>query len=105
MEVNFPNFEKGLELDVGGILVPNGGSVKLTDDQEQGFVSRHGRTPKDWAGESENVKVKGSGKISTNDAEKMFPATEPPSAPNPYTEEGQKELEAEENATDEGGEG
>jgi hypothetical protein len=37
-----PAFEKGLEIDLGGILVPNGGSVEITPELEDTLVSRHG---------------------------------------------------------------
>lgn len=73
LEVNFPNMDKGTELDCGGILVKNGGSVELTDEQEAFFVSKYRKTPKEWAGDSEYVKVSGSGKISPKQAEDMFP--------------------------------
>lgn len=73
IEVNFPNMDKGTELDAGGVLVKNGGSVELTDEQEGAFVSRHQKTPKDWAGESEYVKVSGTGKIGPAQMKELFP--------------------------------
>jgi hypothetical protein len=72
LEVNFPNMDKGTELDVGGILVKNGGSVELTDEQEAFFVSKYRKTPKEWAGEGEYVKVSGSGKFSPKQVEDMY---------------------------------
>jgi hypothetical protein len=73
IEVNFPNMDKGTELDVGGILVKNGGNVELTDEQEAFFVSKYRKTPKEWAGEGEYVKVSGTGKFSPKQVEDMFP--------------------------------
>jgi len=76
LSVNFPTTAKGTELDVGGILVENGGSVELDDDQELAFVARHRKPVKDWAGDSEYVKVSGSPKYGAKAVEEMFP--EPP---------------------------
>lgn len=73
ISVDFPNMEKGTELDVGGVLVENGGSVELDDDQELAFVARHRKAVKDWAGESSYVKVTGSPKYGPKAVEDMYP--------------------------------
>ena len=91
LEVNFPNMAKGTELDVGGVLVENGGSTELTDEQELSFVSRHRKSVKDWAEGSEQIKVSGSGKVSSGEVEKMFPEPAPVAVPEPPTaDEGDK---------------
>ena len=59
VEFNNPDFPKGLEYDLGGFLVPNGGSVELSEDQENAFVARHQKSVKD-ALKSSQVKVTGS---------------------------------------------
>lgn len=73
LSVNFPNMAKGTELDVGGVLVENGGSVELSDEQELAFVARQRKTVKGWAGDSEYVKVSGSPKFGDKALEEMFP--------------------------------
>jgi hypothetical protein len=84
MSANFPNMDKGTELDVGGVLVENGGSVELDDEQELAFVSRHRKSVKDWAGDGEYVKVTGSPKYGPKAVEDMFPQ---PSAEQPVSPE------------------
>jgi hypothetical protein len=78
LEVSFTNeqFPKDYEFDVGGLLIPNMGSVKLDDDAELNFVSRHRQAVKDWAGDSEQVKVTGSPKYGPAEVAKMFPEPE-----------------------------
>jgi len=94
LSVNFPNIAKGTELDVGGVLVENGGSVELDDDRELSFVARHKKSVKDWAGDSEYVKVSGSPKYGPKAVEELFP--EPvapvvePAPVEPEAEEGDK---------------
>jgi hypothetical protein len=73
IKANFPNMDKGTELDVGGVLVKNGGSTELTDEEEQSFVSRHRKSVKDWAGDNEYVKVSGTGKFSSKQVEDQYP--------------------------------
>jgi hypothetical protein len=75
--INFPNTAKGTEMDVGGVLVKNGGSVELDDDQELSFVARHRKPVKEWAGDSEYVKVTGTPKYGDKAVEEMFPQPEP----------------------------
>ena len=51
-----PAFEKGTEVDLGGILVPNGGSVSIDADTEDYLVSRNGKSLRDLFKGSEFVK-------------------------------------------------
>lgn len=60
--VDFPDMPKGKEFDVGGILVKNKGSVKLSKEQEEALVARHGKPVKE-ALKSENVKVTGTTEV------------------------------------------
>ena len=60
LQVDYPHYEKGLELDLSGILVKNGGTTKLTDAQEEAFVAREGKSVKDALAENEYVKVSGT---------------------------------------------
>lgn len=87
--VELPYMEKGTELDVGGVLVKNGESVELDDEQEMRFVSMHQKTPKEWAGESPHVKVTGTGKVSEKEMKEMFPET----TGTPAQEEAKEEQE------------
>lgn len=42
LEVNHPDFPKGWEFDMDGILVKNGSSVKITKEMEEAFPGRSG---------------------------------------------------------------
>lgn len=79
MEVamNHPDFPKGMVFDVGGILVPNGESVTLDEDQEQSFVARNRAPVKDRLAGNPMIKVTGSSKFSSTQVEKMFPEPTP----------------------------
>jgi len=88
---DFPNMDKGTELDIGGVLVENGGSVELDDEQELAFVGRHHKSVKDWAGDSPYVKISGNPKHGTKAVEDMFPA---PSFHFTANEELAEELES-----------
>jgi hypothetical protein len=60
LEVNYPEFPKGEEFDVAGVLVKNGGSTELDADAEAAFVSRHGKSVKEAIGANAHIKVSGS---------------------------------------------
>jgi hypothetical protein len=72
--MDHPDFPKGTEFDLGGVLVPNGKTVKLSDDAELSFVSRHHQAVKDKLGNNEYVKVGGTAKYGPTEVDKMFPA-------------------------------
>lgn len=76
VSANFPGIPKGTPMDIGGVLVENGGSTTLDEDQELSFVGRHRKTVKDQLSGSEFVKVKGSGKYGDKAVEDMFPPLE-----------------------------
>ena len=73
LAANFPYTDKGTELDIGGVLVPNGGSTELDEDQELSFVSRNRKSVKEWCGDSEYVKCSGTPKYGPKAVEDMFP--------------------------------
>lgn len=60
IKLDFPHFEKGLEMEVGGLLLKNGQTTKLTDEQEQDFVARNGGAVKDVLENNEYVTVSGT---------------------------------------------
>lgn len=84
IEYNNPDFPKDTEFDLGGVLVPNGGKVKLDDDQELAFVSRHQKAVRDKLGNSDNVTVTGTAKYGPAEVEKMFPAPQVAEGEAPY---------------------
>lgn len=47
VEINHPDFPKGTEFDIGGILVPNFSSVDLDDDAVDAFETRNGHHLRD----------------------------------------------------------
>jgi hypothetical protein len=70
IEVDYPHYEKGLEMELEGVLVKNGSTTKLSDEQEQAFVARHGKTVKEVIGKNEFVKVGGTATITPAKLEK-----------------------------------
>ncbi len=87
--VDFPDYEKGLELDLGGLLVKNGEKTEVSEDQELSFVSRHGASVREQLEGNPNVKVSGTAKYSPSKVEQLTldDEREPLSDPNPYVEE------------------
>ncbi len=91
--VDFPNFPKGTEMDVGGVLVKNGETTKLDEDAELAFVSRHRQAVKDKFSNSKQVKLSGTAKYGPSEVAKMFPAPVEPSeeeAPESEDKAGEK---------------
>jgi hypothetical protein len=64
IEFNHPQMEKGTEFDLGGFLVPNGGFVELTEDQEISFLARHRMEVKEALSGVMFVKVSGKAEAS-----------------------------------------
>jgi hypothetical protein len=91
--VDDPAYEKGTILDIGGVAVANGKTVKLTDEQELALVSRHRKAAKDRFADSETIKVTGSPKYGPSEVEKMFPPVEPLAGSNPYVDGEPEEAE------------
>lgn len=67
---------EGQPVDIGGVLVENGGSVELTREQEDTLVSRVGMLAKDYFKDSEDVEVSGNPFLSQSDLDERFPAAD-----------------------------
>lgn len=76
VEVNDPTHEKGVEFDLGGFLVPNGGSVELDEAQEAALVARKGKSAKEALSGNPNVKVSGSALIGGKALKDILPEAE-----------------------------
>lgn len=73
VEVNDPTHEKGVEFDLGGFIVPNGGSVELSEEQEAALVARKGKSAKEALSGNPNVKVSGSAILTGKKVEALVP--------------------------------
>jgi len=73
IEIKHPDFEDDVDFDVAGILVKNGGSVELTEDQERLLVSRRQKPAKDVLEAASFVKVKGTSLLSKKDIDEILP--------------------------------
>ena len=67
LEVNHPDYPKGMEFDLDGILVENGKSVTVTEEVERLFLAHNGRGIKDLYGHSEIVKLSGTSELSAKE--------------------------------------
>lgn len=64
VEINNPEQPEGTEFDLGGILVPNGESVELSEEQERDFVARHKMPVKTKLAGNLQIKVTGKSSLS-----------------------------------------
>lgn len=71
LELKHPEFEDDAELDFGGILIKNGGSVTLTEEQEQAIVARHGQSVKDALGNHKFLKISGTAELSSKEVKEI----------------------------------
>jgi hypothetical protein len=62
-----PAFPKDQEFDLGGVLVKNGSSITLSEEQELSMAARFGTTVKEHFKESEDVKVEGTAEVKAAD--------------------------------------
>lgn len=60
-----PEFEDGVEFDVSGLLIPNGGSIELSEEQELAFFSRTQQTVEDFFQGSKQITVSGTTELSS----------------------------------------
>lgn len=60
LEVNFPDYPKGHEFDLGGVLVENGSTKTLNPEDEARIVAFHGQSIKDALGNSACIKISGT---------------------------------------------
>jgi hypothetical protein len=63
LDVDHPNYPKGMEFDLDGIGAKNGSSVEVTADMEQAFLSKNGKSIKEIYGHSKIVKVSGTSEL------------------------------------------
>lgn len=68
LEYAHPDFPEGHHFDVGGILVPNGGSVEVNADSAAAFLARTGKTLQEAAKGNAYLKVSGSSKSEGGDS-------------------------------------
>jgi hypothetical protein len=64
---------EGQEMDIGGVMVENGGSVELTREHEASLMSLSGQMPVDYLGASEDMEVSGTPFLKKEDLEVMHP--------------------------------
>jgi hypothetical protein len=62
--MNHPDFPKDTEFDLGGVLIPNGGSVTLKKEDEEAFFSRHAASVKEALSGNPLVKIEGTTELS-----------------------------------------
>lgn len=72
VEFNHPDFPKGEEIEVAGILVENGGSVELTEDQERSIAARRRTSARDAISGSPFAKVTGTALLTNKDIEEYL---------------------------------
>lgn len=65
VEIKHPEFEDGVEFDLAGILIPNGGKVELTEDQERTVVAKRQKAVRDVLEGNQFVKVTGTSFLSS----------------------------------------
>lgn len=76
--VDFPDYEDGIEIDLGGLLVVNRKSTEISEDQELGFVARHGKPVREQLEGNSNVKISGKAVYTPNKVESLSLDSEPP---------------------------
>jgi hypothetical protein len=71
LKISYHNaaFPKDEEMDLGGFLVKNGGSVSLSEEQEADLAARLGMPVREYFKDSEDVKVEGTATVSAKDIE------------------------------------
>ena len=76
LSLNKEQYPKGMEFDVGGVLVENGGSTELDEDAERRFISRNGMDVKEFFAGSEEIKVEGTTAVKGGAASMLPPPEE-----------------------------
>ena len=74
--MNHPDYPKGTGFDVGGLLVPNGGSVEVDEDHERALVSQHGASVKDALSNNPHLKISGTTTLSAKELDALAPEPE-----------------------------
>lgn len=94
IELNHPEFPDGYEFDVGGVLVPNGGSVEVTEEQELVFLAKHGLKYRDgnWGS---FVKVSGTTELDSKTVAELSTPVDNLGSVAPLEVEAPEEVEEE----------
>ena|SRR6187455_697820 len=64
VEYHNPDFEDGIIFDVGGLRIPNGGSIELDEEAELGFFAKKQMNVSDFFAGDKMVKVSGKSELS-----------------------------------------
>lgn len=72
LSLDTPSYEKGKELYIMGVAVLNGGSVELTEEQEQRMLAHYGKLPSS-DDSSDTFKVAGSPRTSAKTIKEALP--------------------------------
>jgi len=64
VEFHNPDFEDNVLFDVGGLAIPNGTSVELSEDDELSFFSRHQKGVSEYFAGDKHIKVSGKSLLS-----------------------------------------
>lgn len=93
ISVNHPGYPEGTELALQDVVaVPNGGSVVLSELQEQRFIQKYGSTPDEWfAQKDEEGKLVNGEMFSVKSIQSVAAAPVAPDAPG--TDNTTKEVE------------
>lgn len=69
-----PDMEDGIIFDVGGLAIPNGGSIELSDEQELEFFAKKQTTLDEFFKGDKLVKVSGKSSLSNEDKKAHTPS-------------------------------
>lgn len=94
MEANHPDYPKGTDFDCDGIMIPNGGSITVTEEMERAFFAKNARPIKDLYGHSAIIKLSGSSSLSAKETAELQAAFAP--GQSAVAEEPEPEVETEE---------
>jgi hypothetical protein len=64
VEYHNPDFEDGVIFDVGGLRIPNGGSIELDEDAELSFFAKKQTSVSDYFADDKMVKVSGKSELT-----------------------------------------
>jgi len=64
VEYHNPDMEDGIIFDVGGLAIPNGGSIELSEEAELDFFSKKQMSVADFFASDKLVKVSGKSELT-----------------------------------------
>ena len=73
LTVDHPDFPKGFKFDCDGIMVENGESRTLTEEDEIAFIARWGKDVKHFYGHGTVAKLSGSTELSKKQRDELMP--------------------------------